>query len=167
MNLLDSTLIEPSKLWTINWIEINDVSRRTYSTNSQIEFKTTIVPFTYCINLINKIQVDNAKGQRVVIPMYNLIEYSGNYSKTFGILWQHYRNKPGEADIAAITGFKSFKSKVKLTRNNVEIEVSLKYLSNIWNSSTLELSLTSCDINVILTRSAIALLSIQQTQEHL
>ena len=75
MNLLDSTLIEPSKLWTINWIEINDVSRRTYSTNSQIEFKTTIVPFTYCINLINKIQVDNAKGQRVVIPMYNRIQW--------------------------------------------------------------------------------------------
>ena len=30
----------------------------------------------------------------VVISMYNLIEYSNNYSKTSGILWQFYRDVP-------------------------------------------------------------------------
>ena len=30
----------------------------------------------------------------LVMPMYNLIEYSDNYSKTFGSLWQYYRDEP-------------------------------------------------------------------------
>ena len=40
---------------------------------------------------MNNTQVDNAKDLNVVMPMYNLIEYRGNYSKTFGNLWQYYR----------------------------------------------------------------------------
>ena len=53
--------------------------------------------------------------------------YIGNYSKTSGSLCQHYRNELGEADNAPITGFKSFKSKLKITRNDVEVAVSLNY----------------------------------------
>ena len=40
-------------------------------------------PFTNCISEINKTQIDNAKGIEIVMPMYNLIEYRNNYSKTF------------------------------------------------------------------------------------
>ena len=43
-------------------------------------------PFTNCINEINNIQVDNAKDIDIVMPMYNLIEYSDNYAKTTGSL---------------------------------------------------------------------------------
>ena len=39
-------------------------------------------------------QVDDAHDTDVVMTMYNLIQYSNNYSKTSGILWQHYRNEP-------------------------------------------------------------------------
>ena len=39
----------------------------------------------------NNTQIDNAKDIDVVIPVYNLIEYCDNYSKTSGSLWQHYR----------------------------------------------------------------------------
>ena len=39
--------------------------------------------FTDCINEMNNRKVNNAKGIDVVMPMYNLTEYSDNYSKTF------------------------------------------------------------------------------------
>ena len=45
-------------------------------------------PFTNCISKINYTQIDNAEYIDIVMPMYNLIEYSDNYSKTSGSLWQ-------------------------------------------------------------------------------
>ena len=45
-------------------------------------------PFTNCIGKINNTQIDNAECIDIVMLMYNLIEYSDNYSKTFGSLWQ-------------------------------------------------------------------------------
>ena len=53
--------------------------------NIQVAFKNCI-PFTYCISEINNTQIDNAK-EDVVMPMYNLIEYSDNYSEKSGSLW--------------------------------------------------------------------------------
>ena len=43
-------------------------------------------PFTYCISKINNTQIVNAEFIDIVMPMYNLIEYSDNYSKTYGSL---------------------------------------------------------------------------------
>ena len=45
------------------------------------------VPFTKCISKINDMDIDNAQYIDVVMPVYNLIEYSDNYSKTSGCLW--------------------------------------------------------------------------------
>ena len=53
--------------------------------NKQIMFKNC-APFTNCISEINNTQIDNAKDLDVVMPMYNLVEYSENYSKTSGTL---------------------------------------------------------------------------------
>ena len=36
----------------------------------------------------NSIQIDNANDIDIVMPMYNLIEYSDNYPKITGVLWQ-------------------------------------------------------------------------------
>ena len=44
-------------------------------------------PFTNCISKINNTQIDNAEYIDIVMPMYNLIEYSDNYLKTSGSLW--------------------------------------------------------------------------------
>ena len=44
-------------------------------------------PFTNCIREINNTQIDNAKDIDIVMPIYNLIEYSDNYAKTTGSLW--------------------------------------------------------------------------------
>ena len=42
---------------------------------------------------MNNTQIDNAKDIGIVIPLYNLKEYSDNYSKTFGSLYQYYREE--------------------------------------------------------------------------
>ena len=56
--------------------------------NKQVVFKNCS-SFTECISEINNIQIDNAKDIDVVVLMYNLIEYSDNYLKTSGSLWQY------------------------------------------------------------------------------
>ena len=68
------------------------------------------------------------------MPMYNLIEYSDNYSKTSGSLQQYYKDDPNDN----LANSESFKYKVKITgkapdngnTKHVEIIVPLKYLSN-------------------------------------
>ena len=57
---------------------------------------------TDCISETNNTQVDNAKNIDAVMPMYKLIEYSDNYSKTSGSLWQYYRDKPAVNNNSAI-----------------------------------------------------------------
>ena len=49
-------------------------------------------PFTKCISRINNTDVDNAHDTDIVMPMYNLTEYSDNYSKSSGSLWQYYKD---------------------------------------------------------------------------
>ena len=88
--------------------------------------------------------------------MYNLIEYSDNYAKTSGSLWQYYRDEPNDN----LADSKSFKSKIKITgktpddgnEKDVQIMVPLKYLSNFWR--TLEMPLINCEVSLILTWSS-------------
>ena len=51
-------------------------------------------PFINCISNINGIKIDNAEDLDVVMPMYNLFEYSKNYKKTTRSLWNYYRDEP-------------------------------------------------------------------------
>ena len=67
-----------------------------------------------------------------------LIEYSDNYLKTSGGLWQYYRDVPNDV----LTNSQSFKSKMKITGKTsatsntkaVKKTVPLKYLSNFWRT---------------------------------
>ena len=110
-------------------------------------------PFINCISEINNTQVDNAKDIDIIMPMYNLIEYSNNYVKTIGSLWQYFRDEPNDN----LANSQSFKSKIKITGKtpaagnvkDVEIMVPVKYLSNFWR--TLEMPLINCEVNLILT----------------
>ena len=99
------------------------------------------------------------------MPMYNLIEYSDNYAKTSGSLWQYCKDIPARNNNNNNINFTednrtdSFNFKVKFTgqtgddgTKDVEIMVPLKYLSNFWR--TLEMPLINCEINLILTRSS-------------
>ena len=123
-------------------------------------------PFTNCISETNNTQVDNAEDIDIVMAMYNLIEYSNNYAKTSGSLWQYCKDIPArDNNNNNIVNFTegnltdSFNFKVKFTgeigddgTKDVEIMVPLKYLSNFWR--TLEMPLINCEINLILTWSS-------------
>ena len=119
------------------------------------EFKNC-APFTNCISEINNTQVDNAKDIDIVMLMNNLIEYSNNYAKTTGSLWQYFRDESNDD----IEDSESFKSKIKITgktphddnEKDVEIMVPLKCLSRFWR--TLEMPLINCEVNLILTWSS-------------
>ena len=126
-------------------------------------------PFTNCISEINNTQIDNAKDIDIVIPMYNLIEYSDNYAKATGSLWQYCKDIPALNVNNEITHFtegnltNSFNFKVKITgqtgnggTKDVEIIVPLKYLSNFWR--TLEMLLINCEVNFIFTWSSTCVL---------
>ena len=63
----------------------------TNNPNTKVIFKNC-APFTNCMGEINNTQISNAKDIDIVMPMYNLIEYSDNYSKTFGSLWQYCKD---------------------------------------------------------------------------
>ena len=136
------------------------------NTNKKVIFKNC-APFTNCISKINNTQIDNAECIDIVMLMYNIyVEYSGNYSKTFGSLWQYCKEMLAVSDDGIIVAFNganatdsfNFKTKVAGQTNdngridNVEIMVSLKHLSNFWR--TLEMSLINCEVELILTWSA-------------
>ena len=115
------------------------------NTNKKVIFKNC-APFTDC--KINNTQVDNAKDIDIVMPMYNLIEYSDNYSKTSESLRQYCKEIPAVNNAGNIVDFNgvnatdSFNFKTKITGQtnnggriyNVEIMVLLKYLSNFWRT---------------------------------
>ena len=176
--MLDTESNQPAKFRTRNYVEINDESRGTYTSND-IRFKTTMLrsslcdyadayilvkgtltitgtgnddaakqaderdngvtfkncaPFTKCISRTNNTDIDNAHDIHFVMPLYNLIEYCGNCSKTSGSLSKYCKDDPNDN----IENSESFKYKIKITRktpNNgntkdVEIIVPLKYLTN-------------------------------------
>ena len=64
----------------------NAAVKRADERNKGVTFKNC-APFTKCISRINNTDIDNADDIDIVMPMYNLIEYSDNYSKTSRSLW--------------------------------------------------------------------------------
>ena len=100
----------------------------------------------------------------MLIYVYNSVEYSDNYSKASGILWQYNRDEPCLNDNCVPANSASFKFKQKITgetgahsTKDVNIMVPLKYLTNFWR--TFEMSLINCKINLILTWSANCIIS--------
>ena len=130
-------------------------------------------PFTNCISEINSVQIDNAEDLDVVMPMYNVLEFSQNYRKTTGSLRNYYRDEPSNP---LSSNSESFKYKASITGNTynvnatvvgddgnqipnpnymhtklVKIKLKLKTLSNFWR--TLNTPLINCEIELILTLS--------------
>ena len=117
--------------------------------------------FTECNLEINDEHVDTAENLDLVMPMYNLIEYSDNYQDSSATLYQHKRDEPQDdlANNLATNTSSSFKYNVNLlgdpnvvgnvARRDVKIVVPLKYLSNFFRS--LEMPLINCKIKLNLT----------------
>ena len=129
--------------------------------NTRLALKNC-APFTKCNLEINDEHVDTAENLDIVMPMYNLIEYSDNSQDSSATLYQYKRGEPPEVNaIADLTAnnSSSFKYKISLlgdrnvasgiVRLNVKIVVPLKYLSNFFRS--LEMPLINCKIKLNLT----------------
>ena len=132
--------------------------------NRAIAFKNN-APFINCISKINGIKTDNAENLNVVMPMYNLLEYSKNYRKKAGSLWNYYRDEPSNPLSSDSESFK-YKTSIqgnaynigageagydayKNGKNETEVVIPLKHLSNFWRS--LNIPLINCEVELILT----------------
>ena len=144
--MLRSDLCDFSDAYIVVKGDIIVTSPNNAKRNKAVAFKNN-APFINCISKINGIKIDNAGDLDVVMPMYNLLEYSKNFRKTTGSLWNYYRGQPSNP---LSTDSKSFKYKTSITRNTynvddddnydtnkvgkneAEIVIPLKYLSNFW-----------------------------------
>ena len=86
--------------------------------NKTVAFKNNS-PFINCISKINGVKIDNAEHSDVVVPMYNLLEYSKNYRKTTGSLWSYYRDEPSNP---LSSNSESFEYKTSITGNTYNID---------------------------------------------
>ena len=155
-------------------ITVNSTAAASVAANNaakKVIFKNC-APFTNCVSKINNIEIDNAQNIDLAMPMYNLIVYSDNYSKSSGSLWQYCKeitavnNEGNIVDFNGANATDSFNFKTKITgqtaannnnnniagRVNVEIMVPFKYLSNFWRA--LEMPLINCEVELILNWSA-------------
>ena len=132
--------------------------------NKELTLKNN-APLISCISKINDELVENAEDLDIVMPMYNLLEYSKNNEKTLGSLFNYYRDEPTKITIGAgnkainisIRNSKSFDYKTKITgslgagedeKEDVTIAIPSKYLGNFWRS--LDIPLINCEITLIL-----------------
>ena len=136
----------------------NDANKR----NKNLAFKNN-APFINCISKINGVKIDNAEDLDVVMPMYNLLEYSKNYRKTPGRLWNCYRDEPSNPLSSYSESFKYKTSIVgKTPQNNdsltnAKVLIPLKYLSIFWR--VLNIPLINCEVELILTWSKTCVLA--------
>ena len=101
-------------------ILVKDEITVTAAPETQVSFKNCAT-FTKCITKIEWTTKDDTDYLDLVMPMYNIIEYSSNYSDAAGSLWFHSKDEAANfnAIIASSNNFKSFKYKTKLLRNKV------------------------------------------------
>ena len=123
---------------------------------TQVAFKKC-VPFKECRTEINDTFVDYADFINIAMSMYNLIEYSDNYSDSSGSLWNFERDKiANNPNVTNGDNGPSCKYKANLitntnadgTKKGVKMSVPLKYLSNFWRS--LEMPLVNWKIELSL-----------------
>ena len=130
-------------------------------------------PFVSCITRINGELIEDADDLDVVMPMYNLLEYSKNYRKTIGSLYDYYRDELTNDNIPVnnvfnnirVVNSNTFKYKNKITGNTynvaagaagydanksgmqtIELAIPLKYLGNFWR--VLNMPLISCEVSL-------------------
>ena len=128
-------------------------------------------PFVSCITRINGELIEDANDLDIVIPMYNLLEYSKNYRKTIRLLYNYYRDELSDDaddnnfDNIKVVNSDTFKYKNKITGNTYNVDagvddydvnkngkqeiglaIPLKYLGNFWRA--LNIPLISCEVSL-------------------
>ena len=143
------------------YILVDGTIRATNAVNATRLALKNCATFTKCNLEINDEHVDTAENLDIVMPMYNLIEYSDNYQDSSATLYQYKRDEPQDNNVnLTADNSTSFKYKVNLLANidaanpdnapvgrlNVKIVVPLKYLSNFFR--TLEMPLINCKVKL-------------------
>ena len=148
---------------------INNASNIRDKRNRPLILKNN-APFVSCITRINGELIEDADDLDIVMSMYNLLEYSKNYRKTIGSLYNYYRDELSDDadgnnfDNIKVINLNTFKYKNKITGNTynvnagaqgydiikngtqeVELATPLKYLGNFWRA--LNIPLISCEVS--------------------
>ena len=151
-------------VWVEGTITVTDLNNNA-NFNRELTLKSN-APFISCVSKINNKLVENEEDLDIVMPMYNLLEYSKNYEKTSGSFFNYYRDEPNEVNVGdgdnaihiSIRNSKSFDYKTKivgtlgddvLQKEDVTIAIPLKYLDNCWRN--LDIPLINCEITLILS----------------
>ena len=128
-------------------------------------------PFVSCITRINGELIEDADDLDIVMPIYNLLEYSKNYRKTIGSLYNYYRDELSDVaddnnfDNIKVVNSEAFRYKNKIIGNTynvnadddgydvnkngmqeIELAIPLKYLGNFWRA--LNIPLISCEVSL-------------------
>ena len=125
--------------------------------NRKVIFKNC-APFTNCISEIKNTQLDNAKDIDILMPMYNLIEYSDNYAKKQEVYSKIVKIYQPEIIMMKLLNLQQAILLIHLIlkqKSQVELEM-MEYLSNFWR--TLGMPLINCEVNLILTWSSTCVL---------
>ena len=150
---LESSLCGYSDAYVLN---TGNIAAVVANNDTKVAFENCAT-FRKCRREINGIFIDEAQHINIAMPMYNLIEYSDNYSDTSGSLWQLKIDKiEGDVDLTIddnhipnnSSSFK-YKSGFITDRNSVKIAVPLKYFNNFWRS--LEMPLINCKVELSLS----------------
>ena len=105
-SMLRSDLCDFSDAYIVVKGDITVTNPNNAKRNKAVAFKNN-APFINFISKINGLKIDNAEDLDVVMPMYNSLEYSKNFKKTTGSLWNYYRDEPN--DPLSFFLFESFK----------------------------------------------------------
>ena len=148
----------------------NDANNIRDKKNRPVTLKNN-APFVSCTTRINGELIEDANDLDIVIHMYNLLEYSKNYRKTIGSLYNYYRDElcddadDNNFDNIKVVNSNTFKYKNKITGNTynvdagvdgfdvnkngkkeIELAIPLKYLGNFWRA--LNIPLISCEVSL-------------------
>ena len=138
-SILRSDLCDFSDAYVIGEGDITLEGDDANKINNNLAFQNN-TPFINCISKINDIKIDNAEDLDVVMPMYNLLEYSKTYRKTRSSLWNYYRDELSNPLSSNSESFKYKTSIVGKTQQNndsltnAKSVILLKHLSNFWSS---------------------------------
>ena len=152
---------------TVNGV-VNGAENEILRRNRPLILKNNAL-FVSCMTKINNEFIEDADDLDIVMPMYNLLEYSKNYRKAIGSLYNYYRdelsddNNPNNFPNINVVNSSPFEYKNKITGNtynvaegadghdangvgkqDIELAIQLKYLGNFWRA--LNIPLISCEV---------------------
>ena len=150
---------------------VNDNANNIRDKRNRLVILINNVPFVSCITRINGELIEDADDLDIVMSMYNLLEYSKNYRKTIGSLYNYYRDELSDNaddnnfDNIKVVNSNTFKYKNKIIGNTynvnagadgydvnkngtqeVELAIPVKYLGNFWRA--LNIPLISCEVSL-------------------